>query len=257
MQASQKLDLNKIKIDSEIKYEAYSYFISSASSLLLYAQINQKFARELETKIKTSLSVRQRAICREIRFGSMIIIPMDKDIAERRTNWLLYQLSSSSVPQAKEAIGLLQAWAYAKNDLEKQVIIGIVGLAIPGVTLGKISRRRTMSIIICDSIATKREMPIAKKIAQASQEVLKVSLNLANGNVRQLEPDIADWFFGDKEMLFYQTSSQKMQKIKKELNVLSIPCAEERFNGLPAILAISPATNNEFEMMNWNIKVLA
>lgn len=252
----QKLNFKKIQIANEFAYPNYFYAVSLASSVLLYAQINLKFAANLKEKIKILPIMYKDIICPEIEAETMILFPESEETAEKRVDWLINQLAEKSIMQSEEAAMLLQSWANSSANLQRQVIIGIVGLAIPGVTLGRISRRKTMSVVIREDLATEKIAALTKTISQTSLDVFKIHLDLAGENIRQLEPDVADWFFGEREILFYKAKGREMESIKKTLVELGVPHSERNWCEKMAVLAVSPIANTKFAMMNWEIDPL-
>lgn len=229
------------------------YAESLTKSLVLFAQSNKEFARELK---RTILDLRFIGIGNRVKIDKEIgiLMPISFDDAMRRSRWLIQGISNGSLPGAKNAANVLTSWVSdCPIETPKQLVVGVLAIAIPGVTLGLFPKSKRMSFVIRRELALKKDLKLAKKITQLSHEILISSLDLAQGDIRRLEPEISDWFFGDKKISIYRASGQKMKEIKEDLSGQGIIFASSQQGSELDILAISPSVDSSVSETFWDL----
>lgn len=228
-----------------------------ADALICYAQSNERFAHTLLKLLKRLPSSHQAYARLEAREGIQILIPSDVRAAARRAEWLISRIVENSIPGAQQALAMLTAYAAEKPaEDSKQLIIGIVGFAIPGITLGYWDKKERMLIIVRQDLSDNATFDVSRSVTQASIGVLQRAFEMAGGDTRKLEPEIADWFFGERAMTFCAADPAELSRIVHELQSLDIIHSVMEKEAKPAIVAVSPVINRTSERMRWKVKLL-
>ena len=258
---------NKIKQQYTTKHKKTStdsslgYSEALALSLVSHAKKDKEFAHYLKSAVsrnlRSSSPVQRIRIQRNI---AALALP-DSDAATRRANWLIGQVKERATPGAFEAEKILAAFAQgAPEEYPKQVplTVGMLRIIIPGITMGRFKKKETMTIIIERNIArkNKKTMGLPQMVSRASLGVMRQALNHASRDTGNIEPEIADWFYGERKLMLYKTSEEELLKIKKELNELGVIYSLVKREGNPAVLAVSPAVDSAWQSKCWNIKPL-
>lgn len=233
-----------------------SYAETLAASLVLYAQTNKEFAPELKKIIdgmggqnKTDQAGMEARI---FPHALIVLMPSGIDNAVRRAEWLSYMLEANPAQDNKNTASILHAWAEEEAKEEpKQLVVGVVVVAIPGVTMGKLKIKRKMNVIIRNDIARKTGVNTVINVARASNEVIAGALEAAQGNARMLEPEVADWLWGERNIAPYSASGKKLKHIEDEIKELNIPHSVICDRRGSAVIAISPAADTEAQEIYW------
>jgi peptidyl-tRNA hydrolase len=241
------------KVIKKVNKKIY-YSEALAMSLIIQAKKDKIFARELYEIVKKLTKVK-KAIEKKSERRAVVLMPLNREYAMRRVNWLIPKIKNNELTGSEEAVQLLSSWAEIHEySSPKQVVVGIVGLAIPGITLGIIKKKMKMSIIINRDIKNFTKTELTEKVTQASHGILSQALVTAGGEVGKLEPEVADWFFGEKKIVFYKAQTKEVEKIEKELKNLEIIHQKEKIGDETAVLAISPVVNSFFQESFWEIE---
>lgn len=172
------------------------------------------------------------------------IFRSEKELIKPRIDWLLKNYHDNNGPEFKKAVQILAAGVRDKTyESPSQIVVGVVGMAIPGPTLGKLFKKRIMDVFVTGSIAQKEKL--ASAVAQATHKALLSAVTLAGGEIKNIDPDMAEWFFGEKAIKIRYTDDKKINEIKKELNETNIPYGEIKYLDRTIALAASPAFNPE------------
>ena len=218
------------------------YWENMAIGLINYAGRSKIFAailHELAVKINISSVANSESTQKPVS----LFEPVDLTTATSRATWVVKCLEEE-LPGTVFARNRLARWAGDKSfELPHMVIIGIVGVAIPGITLGLIKRRMEMPIIIRAEAAQNLGLELSQRITQASHDVLKNALVLAGGDMKMIEPELADWFFGEKTLTCYTASREEMERMQTELVSSDLPHGNADLNGELTVLALSPSIN--------------
>lgn len=238
--------------ESELKTRLTLYGEAMAMSLLQYAQKDQEFAKKLRW-IVAGLDTPGSDRAAEIVSGIEVLLPEDTDSALRRAEWLVQAIEENNIPGGETAAELLSSWTYKKTwESPQQIVVGVVQVAIPGITLGRIKRRKIMTVAVKEGLSPNGDLDLSRKISQACLGVLNRALRITGGNVHKIEPEIGDWFFGDMEVSFRSASVEQLANIEKGLTELGAIHYSIKKDGEPVIIAISPSVNSAF----WNLKSL-
>jgi hypothetical protein len=232
-----------------------SYLEATALTLLVYAERHPTFAGWFAAQLA---SVPLPASAEAFRSaepsrhgGEAILLPRDDEAAQRRAGWLLERLRGGGAG-AVQASALLGWWA-AANPVPRQLIVGVIGLAIPGFTLGLIRRRETMRCVIRRDLAA-HGPALARLVSEATLGVVAQSLAAAHYDVRELEPEVADWFFGERAVSLYAADAATVARIAEDLGDLDVPRALVSEGGRAAALAMSPAVRDIGQYARWPVE---
>ncbi|MFH0892581.1 MAG: hypothetical protein V1867_07470 [Candidatus Falkowbacteria bacterium] len=230
------------------------YIGAMAGSLLAFAGRDPLFCAEL--KRLTGDMAQGPAEPIRLETPSPLFIPADADTAVERAGWLVARLKENIWTNGNGITAGLKAGIRGLESSDpRQLIVGIAGLAIPGVTLGLIKKRRRLSVIIDPDLA--RAAPawiVAEKTARASLGILSLSLALVRHDIKKIEPELADWFYGEREIALYRTDNFSF--VKNELEKTGVLFSESGYRGRTALLGLSPAINIEEAPRGWKLKRL-
>lgn len=177
------------------------------------------------------------------------LTPQTKSDAIQETHWLLQTLNDDKT--AKNTKGILASWAQ-HYESPKDFVIGIVGVAIIGPTLGIISKkkkRKAILNIVIEKGWYKNQTPLslAEYVQIASMKVVANELKLAGGNTYRLHPDTAKWCLEDPLTKIHLAD-------KNELKLINKACVSEKLshynlrdeNENEVMIAVSPTVNENF-----------
>ena len=230
-------------------------------SLVLFAEHHKGFAKILENIVfDFSPDAKEEVpffinpvLARRLR----ILVPRDERSALQRVEWLRRALATHALSDAKEACAVLAAWARTRtHESPKQIIIGLAVGIIPGVTLGRLMKRETMTIIIRRDLARDLNLEVLRLVTDASHEILKNHLTRSGGNAYQLEPEVGDWFFGDRALSLYTGNPEKLKGMIKELDEVNVPYKTMLLNDRIAVVAVSPVANFASECDRFELEPL-
>jgi hypothetical protein len=223
-----------------------------AFALINYAHTHKKFAESLAHHVQTRKWAPQKTKERDL--ASPYLIPTTEDQATRNAHWLLQTLDQTT--PARHTRALLATWASEWHE-PKDLIFGIVGLAIIGPTLGiihsKKKRRSKLQVVVSKAWSTQHSpAQLAKLLQVTSMTVVARELQLAQGNVYALHPDTAAWCLEDPATRLYLAETA-------ELNTLATVAQREQLSHhlKPNLaIAISPTVNDSF-VTDFSIEELA
>lgn len=241
---------SEVKLLAEQKIcSAISYAEAQAWSLIAYAGFDKVFAKKFKKIIKDNFPKKKIKMNSSLNENSYLLMPESGSSALDRAKWLAEQVKKRSLIKAEDAEDLLVCWGYSKEqEIPMQIIIGVVGLAIPGITLGKVSRRRSLNIIVSDRTVN-LDYNLTKKIASASTDIIVQSFQSAGGDLNNLEPEVALWLTEGKNIKFYKTGNKNLAKIIDELKRINlIHSLEKNEKGELELAAISPAASNYLDI---------
>jgi len=233
-----------------------SYPEAIARSLVQYAQTDKDFAIRF-WQLLAGLNKIKAELINEYEHVDVSIISPDCEYSSwKRAEWLLERIRKYENEETEAALKILSAWAESWSETnEKQVVIGIVGVAIPGITLGLVKRRRPMSVIIRQDIKEKSGIEFAKRLAYITNELVAKASIAGNDNFG-LDPDIADWFYHEKDIVLFAAGRNKLDSIPEELASLGIiHSVIEDDRGL-ALMAVSPAVGPHHYENSWGLAKL-
>ena len=183
-------------------------------------------------------------------------MPHNDETATLKSNWLLERIRDNSITGSYSALAILKSWSNAKvYESPKAIVVGVVVVAIPGITMGRFSKRQSMAIIIRRNLTAKQNnLQLALMVAKSSHGVMQKAINMVHGNISKLEPEIADWFFGERNIVFYSGEAPQFQKIENELTSLGIIHASIEDENGAGVMAISPAVSSSSVEFHWGLE---
>lgn len=166
--------------------------VHHTQALLAYAATDPDFAQSLAHYVQHQF---WHPVSLPIEQPSTYAIPTNQLDAVRVTHWLMQELEEQ--PEAYTARGALATWAATYKE-PKNLVLGIVGLAIIGPTLGLIEnkkKKKTKLQLVIDADWATSFTPdvLVEKTHELSQAVIAKELRSARGKLECLHPDTADW----------------------------------------------------------------
>ena len=229
-------------------------------SLILYAEKNATFEFMFRVLLREKLPQREKmeflspelthhAELFDVEGEALILEPKDTPSAIRRARWLLARLDEECLPGSTRTRTILIEWTEqqhrAPNENPKQIVVGIIVVAIPGITMGKFHLKKKMSLIIRSDLVRSPTLELQEECIRASFDVFQRAVLLARGNMKKLEPEIADWFFNKREFVFHEGTSAQLREIRALLVRLGIPHSASEKDGMISVLAISPVLDSD------------
>ena len=216
-----------------------NYYECTAHSLTHFADKNASFASWLYHAIPVQKNTARNKMHRA---SHTITIPNER-YAVRKTAWLIEQSQKHNVPAHQQVLDILYTWKQAQENPEpKAIILGLIMTDAPFGLVGQPKKKHhPMDIIISNTVYTKTSKhSLAQTATTLSHEVLQKSILRAKGNIQDIEPELADWFFGEKKIVFHRTSLSVIKKLKKELQDLKASFAIQKKTENIECIAISP-----------------
>lgn len=227
-------------------------------ALLAYAAHDEEFRATLAL-IGSSLPFPHAPIA-PYRIGGKIglIVPPDRETAERRAAWLAAGIREGWLPGASAAGRLLAAWSTARTEERpKMVVIGHILGIIPPVGVGNIKRKRKLTLIAKEDLAGKNPAALALASARLSAEVIARAAQRSGGRMERLEPETAEWLFGERLVALFAADARTIGTIARDARELgAIHAKEEDSGGNIAVLALSPMTNGEYLDLHYDLRAL-
>lgn len=240
--------LNMQNIKQKNRFVAVDNWLTEhAVALIAYAEKDSLFAESLAHHIQK----KKWQITELISYPtpSRHLIPQTKHDAIQETHWLLQILDDNQT--AKTTKDILNNWA-RHYESPKDFVIGIVGVAVIGPTLGIISKKKKrksiLNIVIEDNWYKKQSsLSLAEHVQTASMQVIAKELKLAGGNIYRLHPNTAEWFLEEPLTKIYLTNQEELKAVKTT-------CLSEKLShynlkeetGLEIMTAISPTVKEDF-----------
>ncbi len=221
-----------------------SYYEALAFSLIDFAEKNTTFSQWL------SSSVGAFTLDTFENFTSVVPQPHhvniftlhDEQQAVRRAQWIFW-LHDNSNRDTLPAMTLLSNWAHAHEWEEpKAVVLGIEIGVLPIGIMGKMKRKHHPIDILINTkkLQALSKADIAKTSVALTGEIVQKGLIRAKGNANLLEPELGDWFFGEKTVVLYGADKNTLTLIHDTLIKANAPISLQRdTNGISAI-AIPP-----------------
>lgn len=218
------------------------------AGLLAYAETNSQFSESLAAHIKERGWQTDASVDTTPLSASPYVTPTLQEEAIEIARWILNELDlHSETRYTKQYLG---TWA-KQYQSPKDFVIGIVGVAIIGPTLGLINskkkRKGQMQVIIDQAWFEKSDkQAVAKLIQNISVQLIGKELKLARGNIVSLHPDTASWCLGDPETKLYLATKEEIQELKKSADANCFSYLVHHDEVTPVAIAVSPAINDSF-----------
>lgn len=238
----------------------YGYGLALTRSLLIYAEHDAYFEKILllllqQLGFPTNKQKYAPEALRAKRYDELFMLSDQKD-ALQRMEWVIERTRARDLPDALIAERTLSSWVSERTkESPKAIVIGIVVGVVPPVGLGHLNRKKKMSLIVERAVSRDAGL-LATCAAEASLGLLLDALVRAKGDTKKFEPEIADWFFGERAVELYVTNEPVLDNIKKELAELSAIYYPIEDGGHMTAIAISPVTNSLLQEIHWDIEPL-
>lgn len=174
------------------------------------------------------------------------LIPTDTETATRRATWLVHELERRRVPEESLARGILAAATKGVTD-PKAVVLGIVGVAVIGPTLGLVKKKKKRKSLLRVVIAESRTDETLPKLLSLAQQtalaLLSTELHAANGNAYRLEPELADWLFSEHETPLSRLNDIELAHLAQWLKDEQLPHHTHEQDGYITAIAIAPCVS--------------
>lgn len=232
-----------------------SYSCAKSLALIIAAEENKEFKKYLSKLIRDkNIKPKNYQISYNVDNKIKLLKPESVDIAFNQAEWLIKNIIPADTKEKKEALEVLASWI-SDQPLEspKQVVVGALAIAIPGITLGLFPSKKKMSVLISKNITNNKK--VAQLSVQSSSGLIAKQLK-QNPDISKLEPDTADWFLNERHIKLYSSDYEKFNQIIDDLKELSVAHEIIKENDEIVALAISPAINNYFSENYWDLTKL-
>lgn len=222
---------------------AYAY------GLIAYAETDLDFAQGLAAQVQ-SLRFGLAEEPAEIVNLTTELIPSDREHAIAVARWLLGEVKERKATPGTEAV--LAEWA-CEFIAPRDQIIGIIGIAIMGPTLGildnKKKKKKSQLQVVVDKAyfdATEKGS-LVSQCMEWGQQIIAKELRLVGGNVYRLHPDSAEWVLAEPATALYtETAENLLQQLSAaHTEELSVEGHRDEHDNLIAI-TVSPSVNDTF-----------
>lgn len=220
------------------------FLLSYIESVIRYAENDPAFANHLAS---AASSLRTSSADTADIFFSVHTSPVDQLDAISTTRWIHNTLQSH--PEYKVATSRLAHWAQ-NYESPKDVVLGIVGLAIIGPTLGIVSskkkKKRKSQLVIeksyCKALSKKDLVQLTTLL---TQKVIAQEVALAGGNVYNLHPDSAAWCIEEAQNKIYTDSTEHLRSLVQTAQTERLSHTTEKdAHGNVVAVVISPSVND-------------
>lgn len=235
---SMQTQQNKIITASE------KFLFAHITGLLAFAKTHDAFSESFAAAIQKQNWVAGTAIESGL---CNYTTPHSLPDAVDTTHWILNTLQTH--PEYTHTRGALASWAQ-QFESPKDVVLGIVGVAIIGPTLGLISskkkkKRKAQLVIETEYYQSLSKNELAILTTALTQALLATEIKLAGGNVYNLHPDSAAWCIEDAITAIYTDSADNIRSLHKIATEESASCITQKgSNNNIQILVISPSVND-------------
>lgn len=176
--------------------------------------------------------------------------PKKRADAVRIAAWLIATLPEQTTTDARAARTLAYAWA-ANHESPKNVVLGIVGVAIIGPTLGLIKSKKkkksAMRLVTHNEHFNKlTKKQLTSFVAEATGQQLATELRYASGDAMKLHPDTFDWIMSDHKNELFTDTREGLQETIVALTSEHLPHTIIRNRDEVVAVAISPSVHEEF-----------
>ena len=221
------------------------YLLPYVHGLLNYSKTNPHFACQLAQTIQTyNWTASSGAIDEKTAPHTT---PSSQIDAFAVCSWVLGQLQSH--PDFRLTRGLLTSWT-EHYEAPKDLVLGVVGMAIIGPTLGiidskKKKKRKAQLVFEKNALAKLTAPELAKKSLVLTQRMFAIELKQAGGNVHSLHPDSAAWLLEEALSDVYTNSKENLTTLVQALLAENLSHTVEKDTaGNLLSVVISPSVND-------------
>ena len=220
---------------------AISYCEAQAYSLIQFAKKNESFSDWLQSMF----SNKQTSFPMMKNISNIPVLPTinDEQHAIRKTLWLIELGESEDYIHTQPALQLLTEWANIREREDpKAIVLGLVIGIEPFGLFGEAKRKHhPIDIIVRDNVLKNiKKTTLAKMSVTLANEIVQKALIEVKGNANLLEPDLSDWFFGDKTIVFYSADEETLYSIEHAVREIDAPYASRADKQSTTFFAVGP-----------------
>lgn len=229
-----------------VRTQLDQWLLSHASSLISYAQADRVFAASFAHHIQAKAWPKKKQVAitppRYIR-------PATQPAAVITARWLLQSLNETA--GTNETKSTLATWA-ASFEAPKDVLIGIVGIAIMGPTLGILEKKRKtknyLRTIVDAAWFEQQTLPtLIEHIQTNNQRVIANEIRMAGGDLYKLHPDTAAWCLDEPLTKLYLANTTELAALVQNAAAEGLSHHTYRVDNRPVIFSVSPTVLEAFE----------
>ncbi len=239
---------------------AGSYLETAAWSLVDYADEEKSFAKEFKKILRSKNWLPPDESGLEVPYNRCEILkPIIREAAKQRLEWVIKEIDkqrmSDNPDPAIKAQKILSLGLSSPIKDSPQVVIGLIGVAVPGPTAGIIKKRKTidLTVIVRPGFPEQRNHKDAMGVSEAVLNFSAEQIKQAGGLIKNLEPEVGQWFMEDRKMDLFEADEDELLRIKQELDDYQIGYGKGEANNRLSALAVSPTVNKFYQLFQWNI----
>lgn len=216
-----------------------------AQSLIAYAQTDKQFAVVLEDTVRSYhlKTLRRNNSPASAPIPLFITLPKNREAAQNRLAWLMHEMMTAQEDVDLSTRSLLLSYVQ-DHSKPKAAVIGIVGIAIIGPTLGIIKRPRkrksVLTVLVSSHVYRRTRQNMSKVVLATGSRLVSESLLTLHGDASRLEPELAEWFFADRTTKIILVDDNDLKGIVTTLTSRHLPHIVETDEMGIAAVAISP-----------------
>lgn len=220
--------------------------VTTASSLVRFAYHDAEFATYFAALIKQNLP-RDLLMAPATLHSTPFYLPADSDTAKARAEWLMSELLYFPSYRTDPVAQALVNWA-SERETPKDVVLGIIGLAIIGPTLGlvkKKKKKKNQMRIGVDrlTLQSASRTQLTELCQQASMSLLGNELAMVGGDTNRLDPELAEWLFVDQQTALYETRGKDMPGLLETLQREHLPHFALKADERILAIAVAPTVS--------------
>ncbi len=222
-----------------------SFLLPHAIGLLEYAEEDRLFADSLAALINQLPEASGRSLIQSIP-PTPFTTPSTQNEAVEIAAWLYHQLSDMPT-RTRHTNTVMHTWA-SEFQSPQDLVLGIVGVAIIGPTLGLIKskkKKKSALKVIVDrrTIAKQSPASLATLTHTLSHGVVRQEIQLAGGNVYNLHPHSAEWCLDEPYTTLYTANPSEITHIIRTANDDNLSHFTAS-SGANSHIALSPSVND-------------
>lgn len=218
-----------------------------AAALVSWAQKNAQFATELYA-ITHAITPADSQFPKS---PGTWVMPADDEAALQRARWLVCECTKRPLHTTTAARSLLTTWRSTYEDTQ-DVVLGIVGVAIIGPTLGLVKKKKKKKSVLriaCNTaIKNSSRAKIAAYAQHASLQLLSSELATVGGNAYRLDPELAEWLFTDQTSRLFTLDETELINTAQWLTDNHLPHALYKEGDRAIALAVSPCVSETLDL---------
>jgi hypothetical protein len=226
-----------LSLSTELSYTDYI-----AHSLIQFAEYNNDFFHWF---LQTIPIIHSNST---YEFETLTRIPFlsihSEETAVLKANWLLHIIQNTKRKDTLQTQALLSAWRETKHWEEYSFIV--LGLQYGVLNYGIIGHPKRplepLDVVVREDIMQSiNKVTLARHALKLSMGIVEQGLVLAEGVIQKLEPELHNWFFGEKHTVFHTCSAETLTRLVREIKSIHAPLSYTKDCKGPQMLAISPA----------------